>query len=645
LGGAVVIESGAAERRLTLTGTVRKPYVLPPEYGGDATFFATPETAAWLTGLDGFNKLRLRLADRGQPATGSERDLRDWLGRAGFVDPSVGATVDEFGVQGIQDILKTVFLILIVLGALALGLSAFLITNTLNAVLAQQVWQIGVMKVLGGRMRHVAGLYLRMGLLYGALALPLALPLGVLGANWLAGWMLEMTSNLQLDGQLRISFTTLAAQGVVSAGVPMLAALPPVLKAARLTAHQAITSYGLGLSFVPSPHPAIIERVRGLPRPFLLSLRNTFRRLDRLALTLLTLTFVGVLFMMVISTYQSLNAAIDVLLNTFQYDAMVVFARPQRTAVLAELAAGLPAVTRLEVWSRRNAQLEQAGGTRRDVGVYGVPAESTMFQPRLTGGRSLLPGDDRAILLNRNLAADLGLGVGDTLTLIMAGQKTDWTVVGLILNATVGQNDNFVPFAALNEATGSRNAGNLMMLATTVHTPSAQAQVLSAANQACAVRHTEVLIFQSANQFREVGRLFFGVLTGMLLVMVAASAGVGSLGLLGTLSISVMERQRETGVLRTLGAQPATILGLFMGEGLLVGGLSWLLALPLSYPAGLLFSQALSQVAFGTVVDFNYSFSGALLWLGLVLTLSALASLGPALGAVRTTIREALAYE
>jgi ABC-type lipoprotein release transport system permease subunit len=44
------------------------------------------------------------------------------------------------------------------------------------------------------------------------------------------------------------------------------------------------------------------------------------------------------------------------------------------------------------------------------------------------------------------------------------------------------------------------------------------------------------------------------------------------------------------------------------------------------------------------VLDFTYASSGALLWLGIVLALSALASLWPAVAASRTTIREALAY-
>jgi putative ABC transport system permease protein len=645
-GAAIVVEAGSSERRLPIVGTVRKPYVLPPEYGGEATFFATPETAAWLTGIEGFNKLRLRLTDFGQPAGDrAAREVRDWLERLGFAGADSGAATDEFQAQGMQDILEGVFLILVVMGALSLGLSAFLIINTLNALLTQQVWQIGVMKVLGARFRQVAGPYLAMALMYGLLALPLAAPAGAWGAYGLAGWMLEITHNLTLPRQWPVSPTALAAQIIVSAVVPVLAALPPVLHAARVTPREAINTCGLGLGFGASPFDRLLENLRGLPRPLALSLRNTFRRKERLALTLLTLTFVGALFVMVMSTRASLDHGLEILLNGFQYDAMVVFARPQRSLVLAEVAAGLPGVTRFEVWGRQNARLLLAEGAEREVGLYGAPPETRLFQPQVVSGRNLLPQDDRAILLNRNLATEAGLQVGDTLTLAIAGQKTAWTVVGLILNATVGQNDNFVPFSALTRAVGNFNEGNMLLLAAAEHEAQAQARLVAAVNQACAARHVETLTLQSASQFRESAQLMFSAVTLMLMVMVIVAAGVGGIGLMGTLSINVIERQREIGVLRAIGARPAHVLGLFVTEGLVVGALSWALALPLSYPAALLFSQALGQTILGTPLAFSYSFAGVILWLALVLALAAVASLWPALGASRITVREALAYE
>jgi ABC-type lipoprotein release transport system permease subunit len=57
------------------------------------------------------------------------------------------------------------------------------------------------------------------------------------------------------------------------------------------------------------------------------------------------------------------------------------------------------------------------------------------------------------------------------------------------------------------------------------------------------------------------------------------------------------------------------------------------------------FSDAVGNAALGTLLDFHYSATGVILWLAIVLVLSALAGLWPALGAARVSVREALAYE
>jgi len=109
-----------------------------------------------------------------------------------------------------------------------------------------------------------------------------------------------------------------------------------------------------------------------------------------------------------------------------------------------------------------------------------------------------------------------------------------------------------------------------------------------------------------------------------LLAVLSIAAGVFAVGLaFGAL-----------GVLRAVGTTATGIVEVFCGEGILLGVLSWLFALPLSYPAAL-----------GTPLDFHYSVTGVILWLAIVLVLSALASLWPALGAARVSVREALACE
>jgi putative ABC transport system permease protein len=112
-----------------------------------------------------------------------------------------------------------------------------------------------------------------------------------------------------------------------------------------------------------------------------------------------------------------------------------------------------------------------------------------------------------------------------------------------------------------------------------------------------------------------------------------------------TMSINVVERGREIGVMRAIGATSASILGIFILEGVLIGVLSWLLALPLSYPGARAFSGVVGSTLLELPLDFQYSVGGSALWLVVIMVLSALASLWPALRATQVSVREALAYE
>jgi len=127
-------------------------------------------------------------------------------------------------------------------------------------------------------------------------------------------------------------------------------------------------------------------------------------------------------------------------------------------------------------------------------------------------------------------------------------------------------------------------------------------------------------------------------------VMAVLAAVVGSIGLMSTMSINVVERSREIGVMRSIGGTSAALLGIFLFEGVLVGVLSWLIAVPLSYPGARLLSDMVGK-AFNLPLDFDYSMPGVVTWFAIVVVLSALASLWPALRATRVSVREALSYE
>jgi putative ABC transport system permease protein len=142
-----------------------------------------------------------------------------------------------------------------------------------------------------------------------------------------------------------------------------------------------------------------------------------------------------------------------------------------------------------------------------------------------------------------------------------------------------------------------------------------------------------------------MNRTQFGLITQLFLVMSVLAGAVGSLGLMGTMSINVLERSKEIGVMRAIGASSNNIVGIFIVEGILLGLISVLVAIPLSYPGARLVSDALGNMLFKMPMFFRYSVNGVFVWLVVMIVLATLASLWPALRAARLSVRETLAYE
>jgi putative ABC transport system permease protein len=148
----------------------------------------------------------------------------------------------------------------------------------------------------------------------------------------------------------------------------------------------------------------------------------------------------------------------------------------------------------------------------------------------------------------------------------------------------------------------------------------------------------------TASQIVESLLTQFAMIVTLLATMAVVIGVVGSIALSGALSLSVLDRRREIGVMRAIGASSGDIASLFIGEGLILGWLSWLVAVPLSIPGGNLLAQGLGGAMGGELV-YKFTSTGMLYWLVIITVLSAIASWFPARGATRVSVREVLAYE
>jgi putative ABC transport system permease protein len=120
---------------------------------------------------------------------------------------------------------------------------------------------------------------------------------------------------------------------------------------------------------------------------------------------------------------------------------------------------------------------------------------------------------------------------------------------------------------------------------------------------------------------------------------------VGGLGLAGTMSINVLERTREIGVMRAIGASDEAVRQIVLSEGLVIGVMAWVISTIISVPMSLGMCYAFGKALLNTPLTWVYSLSAVALWLGIVLLIASVASILPARSASRLTVREVLAYE
>jgi putative ABC transport system permease protein len=97
--------------------------------------------------------------------------------------------------------------------------------------------------------------------------------------------------------------------------------------------------------------------------------------------------------------------------------------------------------------------------------------------------------------------------------------------------------------------------------------------------------------------------------------------------------------------MRAIGADDRAIMRTVIGEGFVIGILSFVLAIFLSIPISYGLSYILAVTVFESPITVVFTYLGYAIWLGLIILLSILGSVLPARNAARLTIREVLAYE
>jgi putative ABC transport system permease protein len=637
----------------TISGIVFQPYfTISPSANesipGEDNIFASYEDAQVIANFAGLSSFYLRYTDV-EASKDGEALLKATISDQTPYE-SIFTFYDNPDESFIITQVKNVTSILNILAAVSMIVSGFLVTNVINTIVIEQKQQIGVMKSLGATRMDNFVMYCGMALVYGIVGTAIGIPMGIFAGTTI-GIELAPLAETYITG-FPVSIVAVVIGIVLGLAVPIIASLVPVFNGTRVTILDAMTDLGISSKWGKGPLSRLIG---ALPLPINIrqALSNLAQKKGRLALTGLTLTLAVAAFMGVTAVFVALGDELDSLFDTLDYEVAISTQQSQDLDIVRNLLvdnfdevedvyAGFSVAAGIDGYTSEN---DINAGSNQLI-ITGIDPASPVIKFDLEVGEGWQNDPTRdGIVITRSLADTLDKDLGDSVTMTFGGTTASYEIIGidgfpgeLILMdwrelATRSGFVDTVTGEPLPSDFFIKLAGDPSVDSVDV-TIDGMTELLLANGITASYTNQPQVAEDSAEQINLFG-MIFNMTSGVM-------AAVGAIGLLATLSMAVYERQKEIGVMRSVGAGSWTIVIQFLVEGILVGILAWIVAIPLSILLGNALSSAMD---FGS--EFNFSYPPQVLLMGIVgvIVIASVASIWPSVAAGRKTVSDILRYQ
>ncbi len=557
---------------------------------GYATLYAGTQTVAALSGTPGYSELSFRLHDESHAAVNrTVSGVRDYLhtvaGFTGFSDlPQIRAPGDWPGKSRFDHFAS----ILYVVTLLALLCALVLLSSTMSTLIGEQSQEIATMKAIGARGRQIRGVYLRTAALLGVLGAVAGAALGVLLAYAITAYF--ASSLFAISAPFSIDIPVLVASLAVGVIGPPLAALPAIRHATALPLAQTLQATGSATGS-QGRLDRLLRRARFLPRTAQIGLRGVARRRRRSAATILQVALAVATLLALLSLASGVTKTVQASWRAYRWNIWVGSQTDQPLSPsVGRLINSTPGVARTQPVLVNSVKLAGQEGT-----AWALP-DQPMYSFHLISGRLLSAADARArarvVVVEQTIARASSTHVGQRVWLATASGPAQFTVIGVVSD----QQDNgtvlFVPLATMQAVLHTPGAvdGYWIKATTADHSLiDATSTRLEDAFSAHGAQLTTLV--QYVGEQEDVAG-YRGITTavtvlGMLIV------AISMVGLINAITLAVLERTRETGMLRCIGGRGRDVRRIFASEGLTVALAGWLIGVPL----GLGFAHAIASLA------------------------------------------------
>jgi putative ABC transport system permease protein len=568
--------------RLTIAGSARGM-----AFGGDTqtahlVLYAAQSTVDRLGGVRGINVIELSLRNSGTAAShATASDLRNFLAEqpvtTSFSSLPTFRAAGDWPLKSAFDQRCKILVILIVLASVS---AVFLLVNTMRTMVAEQNREIGVMRAIGASGHDLRVLYLRtvglIGLAGAVLGAFLGVGLAYLLTRLFARLIFGVTPAFLIDWPV---VTASAAAGVLGA---VATALPTLRRTLRVPVRIALSGEGTASEFGSSVVDRSLVHLTSVAPTARLGLRNIARQKHRSATTVVQIALAVATLLGLLSLALAVSEVTDQSWNVLDYDITLsaqpggrLYGQPIVDAVRSH--SGVAGVAAAD-WTRMSYRGQTLFG-------LGVDSQAYVREP-LASGRWFTPKEERTAarvaVVGSAAARRWALHEGSELAVTTTTGQVTFSVVGIGSSEANNGYNLYTSLGALQAANGNQGVVNSIFVRASDKTHSSIDSLAGSLENALA--HAG---YPSRSQIMYSARASEKAQSNTMLVIVESLGllivAISMLGLVNAVTMSIIERTREIGVMRCIGARARDLKRMFRTETIALALTGYLLAVPLGW--------------------------------------------------------------
>jgi putative ABC transport system permease protein len=583
----IVKDRTGADRIIKITGEGRSLTHSLATTEGFAVFYTTLKTVQTLANLRGYNTLSFDLGiTEAQEMESTIEEIRSYLTNntsvVAFADlPETRAEDEWIGSEFFEQLMS----FMLILTFLALFCSIFLISNTMNTIISEQRKEIAQLKAIGATNSQVFKSYLTTSLIMGIIGAVVGSILGIFVSYYV---LITLGGPFGFESTFMIHYPTVILSLAVGLGIVIVASLPALVRSTRVLVREGLESHGISGKYGKGALDRLLMRIKGLPRSAQMGLRNAARKKGRSVTTIIQVAMAVGVFLGLVTFGYSLQLAVSGAWGDRSWDIRVISqggGANQLYEYHTSIIENIDGVELVEPYLTTFAQIND-----RQIEIWGYNYDTKMWAHEKTTDPSPSrwftledqENNARVLLIGEALAELEDLDVGDEVTLLTATGEFEFTIIGLQSSLMDEGQAVLAPLSTLQDILRINDTVSGFL----IHTESSDHNEIDKVS----TRIEETLLdrgFVVNNQIHyvleELEHAQYQGVMDLFFIVSLLVIFISMIGLMSTLTMNVIDRTKEIGMMRCIGSKSKNIWAMFCIEGVFLTLIGWVIGIPVGY--------------------------------------------------------------